>query len=40
MCRINCSGGCPSCSPEDHSVLRRVSWWIKGYVSWFQFIKN
>lgn len=24
MCKINCSGGCPECSPEDHVKLRKV----------------
>ena len=26
MCRINCGGGCPECSPEDHTKQCRYAW--------------
>lgn len=26
MCSVNCSGGCPECSPEDHLQSCRLRW--------------
>lgn len=26
MCRIDCSGGCPECSPEDHIDRCALQW--------------
>ena len=29
MCRINCSGGCPECAPDEHNPLC-VGLWLQG----------
>jgi hypothetical protein len=31
MCKINCSGGCPDCSPEDHPKPHKHAALIKAW---------
>ena len=30
MCAINCSGGCPECAPQDHTLARNYLLTING----------
>lgn len=26
MCKINCSGGCPDCAPDEHAASKAIVW--------------